>query len=668
MLKAFAVYAGVVLVFLGVPSAAFAVSKSMGDGESLNWIRHLVPLPKSVRITGQVVVPRGGIEVVPDRGNDLLTIQAAKELREAAGARSESVRDGFKITMQVGGPESEPLTKLKNSDQAYRILSVGDGEREIRLVALTPNGLYYAAKTLQQLITARATKESIMMPVLEVIDWPDMAKRGLWGGDNYECLKWLGDRKMNIMEQISGIGVDEQARPFARVRPGREPLVIEGPLYGIEFAPVILHLEQVGRLGVFEHFPDFKGKTEHPGAMCYSQPGVADLIAEWMVQLARVPTVTTIDCWLTENLHGQSGCQCEKCRDQKWQLLEIRTVLAAWRKAKEKLGREFTLRITTSEATEPENRAIFAELPPEVQVTYYHSLFTYNNRRMQIIPDHVAQEARKGRWMGVIPNLCSHTNYWEPYTGADFIHYRINEFVNKGLAGLVGYVTPGVHYYRFNTEAAAEWSWNANGRSPREFAASYAVRYGIKDPEKFADWVETIGPVAWDVYGSHWLYGEECEQPGRTAEMLKKGRLPELGSVLWDCYPAPWGNIKDEARLEEDVKAASRALKMARAFGWPLAVEESLVVDGNIRALKALYELRRIVRPSGVAEADRPAARALFREYVAGLKQARDAITRWEKMVTNPAWSHMFTTRVTDLIGRMIREMTDTARELGIEK
>jgi len=661
-LKSLAALAVGVLALCAPPT--YAARLDVTEKEMLDWVRHLVPLPKSIKITGRETVPRGAVEVVPDFGNDLLTIQAAKELREATAGRSEPAKEAFKIRMQIGGEESELLSRLKNSDQAYRILPVGDGE--IRLVALTPNGLYYAAKTLQQLVRARASKDSITMPIVEVVDWPDMAKRGLWGADNYECLKWLGDRKMNIMEQISGIGVDDQGKPFARVRPGRETLVTEGPLYGIEFAPVILHLEQVGRLGVFEHFPHFKGKTEHPGAMCYSQPGVVDLIAEWMVQLARVPTVTTLDCWLTENLHGQSGCQCDKCKDRKWQVLEIRAVLAAWKKAKQRLGRDFTLRITTSEATEPENLAVFAELPPEVQVTYYHSLFTYNNRRMQIIPGYVAEEARKGRWMGVIPNLCSHTGYWEPYTGADFVHYRMNEFVEKGLSGLVGYVTPGVHYYEFNTEAAAEWSWNAKGRSPREFAVSYAVRRGLKDPEKFADWVETVGPVAWDVYGSHWLYGENCGQPGRAADMLKSGKLPELGSVLWDCYPAPWGNIKDEARLKADAEMAAKALRMARGLDWPLAVEESLVVEGNIRALKALYELRKIVKPTGIAPEAKPAAHRLFREYVAGLKQAREAIPRWEKMVTTPAWSHLFTPQVTDIFDRMIEEMTDTARELGV--
>ncbi|MDH7600914.1 MAG: glycoside hydrolase family 20 zincin-like fold domain-containing protein [Armatimonadota bacterium] len=640
--------------------------KNISQQEALQWVRYTVPLPKSIKISGQIIVPRGAVRIVPSPGQSVLLKQAAKELADAFGGNAPSSKAAFTVRFQLGGAEADALKKLKNSDQAYKITTFLKKAGELRLIALTPNGLYYAAKTLQQLVRGRSTPSSIRIPVLEVTDWPDMAQRGLWGADNYEHLKWLGDRKMNIMEQISAIGVDAQGKPFAAVRPDRMPLVTEAPLYGIEFAPVILHLEQVGRLGVFEHYPEFKGKTEHPGALCYSQPGVADMIAEWMVQLASVPGVKTLDCWLTENMHGQPGCQCDKCKNEKWQLLEVRTVLKAWEKAKQKLGRYFTLRVTTSEATEPENKAIFAELPPDVQVTYYHSLLTYNNRRMQIIPSYVVEEAKKGRWMGVIPNFCSHTGYWEPFTGASFVHYRLNEFVDKGLKILVGYVTPGVNYYRFNTEAAAEWSWNAKGRSPREFAISYAVRYDIKNPEKFADWCEVIGEVAWDVYGSHWLYGEKTGHPGKAADLLKKGELPELGSVLWDAFPAPWGNIKDEARLNADVQAAAKALKLAKELGYQLAVEESLVVDGTIRALKALYELRKIVRPTGIAPEHKPAAERLFREYIAGLKQARDVLPRWEKMVRNPNWPTTYEDRVTEILDGMISEMKNTAAELGV--
>ncbi|MGQ9454930.1 MAG: glycoside hydrolase family 20 zincin-like fold domain-containing protein [Armatimonadota bacterium] len=666
MLRYSVVLACVVLVIACNGECATLARRKLTEKEVLQWVRHVVPLPKSIKIVGEVKLSPGSVRVIPCHGSDILVQQAVKELADAVGGNAASGRSVFSIRFQIGGAEAGPLKELKNSDQAYRIFMLGGGQSELRLVALTPKGIYYAIKTLQQLVRARSTRSSVAIPLLEVTDWPDMAQRGLCGGDNYEHLKWLGDRKMNIMEQISVVGVDEQGKPFAKLQQGRMPLVTEGPRYGIEFAPVILHLEQVGKFGVFKHYPEFKGKTEHPGAMCYSQPGVADLIAEWMVQLASLPGVKTLDCWLTENLHGLPGCQCDKCKGEKWQLLEIRTVLDAWEKAKKKLNRYFNLRVTTSEATEPENRAIFAELPPDVQVTYYHSLFTYNNRRMHIIPSYVVEEAKKGRWMGVIPNFCSHTGYWEPFTGATFVHYRLNEFVDKGLTGLVGYVTPGVNYYRFNTEAAAEWSWNAKGRSPREFAVSYAIRYGIKDPEKFADWCEVIGEVGWDVYGNHWLYGERTGQPGRVADLLKQGKLPELGFVLWDCFPSPWGNIKTEARLNEDAKAAARALEMAKGLDYRLAVEESLVIDGTVRALKALYELRKTVKPGGIAPENKPIAERLFREYVAGLTQARGAIPRWEKMVRTPNWPTTYTDRVTEILDGMIEEMKNVAREFGI--
>jgi len=74
-------------------------------------------------------------------------------------------------------------------------------------------------------------------------------------------------------------------------------------------------------------------------------------------------------------------------------------------------------------------------------------------------------------------NLC------HPFTGAGFIRCRMNEFVAKGISGFLGFAPPLLTHNAFNLEAAAEWSWNSKGRSPLEFAYSYALRKGMKDPK-----------------------------------------------------------------------------------------------------------------------------------------------------------------------------------------
>jgi hypothetical protein len=239
--------------------------------------------------------------------------------------------------------------------------------------------------------------------------------------------------------------------------------------------------------------------------------------------------------------------------------------------------------------------------------------------------------------VGVCPNVTAFVNFAHPFTGAGFIHYRMNEFVDKGMSGLIGYVTPGLRYSLFNVEAAAEWSRNAKARTPREFALSWAVRREMKDSEKFAAWSETLGPVAWDVYGSDWPSGEMRNQPPPVAKRLRQGEFGGLGTNLWGVYRSPWGDIKSVAQLNADVAQADRAMELARELGDKGIVQESLVVQGYIRSLKALYELREMIKPEGKVPPDRhDEASRYFQMYEDGLKQAAAALPKWEETVRKP--------------------------------
>lgn len=657
------------MLVVGSVAAAEVELSAVSPLQAKAWILHVVPLPKSVEISQKVVVRSTQVAIISSDNSDLVVRQACKELREAIGlpeGRKAVEGPAFAVTLQLGGAEAESLRALKNSDQAYRIVPEGD-DAGLRLIALTPRGLYYAAKTLGQLIKARATASTVEVPVMRVTDWPDLEDRGLWGSDSYACLRWLADRKMNYVEQISIVGVDEQGRPFARMKDPHWPLIEEGPLYGIEFVPVVLHLEQVGGKGVFNAYPNLKGQSPHEGAICYSQPQFVDILADWIAQFGSVPGVDEVDVWMTENLAQKGGCQCPECRKTDRNVLEVRTILAAWKKAKERIG-DVGLRILTSEETENSNQLVFRELPPDVKVWYYHSLLTYNTSEAPVLwRDYLADYARSGRWLGVCPNLDATVHWASPFTGADFIHYRMNEFVDKKLSGLIGYATPRVHFFGFNVEAAAEWSWNAKGRSPYGFALSWAVRQGIRNPRKFAEWADTIGPVEWDVYGSHWPSGEQRTTPGPSAERLREGTLPELGYVLWDAYSLPFGDIKSEKQLNDDVAAAAKAVELAKQMGTDEYLHESLVTQGYINSLKALWELKHLVGPAGVAKEDRKEAERYFRMYVDGLKQVTDELPKWEACVTRETAPGSFTAGPIGVMNGMIEQMKEVAAELGFD-
>jgi len=655
-----------VLLLLAAPVLAVAPSvQPVSAPEARAWIRQTVPLPKQIEIKSKVILPAADIRVVGPVGAGAVGEQAADELRQRISARPPTGRTPpatFSLLLQVGGPEAAELKGFKNAEQACRIIPDQAGT-SLRLVALTPRGLYYAAKTLQQLLKVDPDGK-IQIPLARVTDWPDLEKRGLWGSDCYAHLRWLGNRKMNIVEQISDLGVDAQGKPYARLKRGREPMVEEGPRYGIEPVPVVLHLEQVSGKGVFRAYPQLKAQGGQEGAICYSKPEFVGILAEWIAQLGGLPGVSEVDVWLAENMHQKGGCQCAQCAKEDRSILEVRTVVAAWKKAREKLPK-LTIFVLTSEETEKSNPRILQELPPEVKLWYYHSLFTYNSSESPMLRKYLVDAAQGGRWIGVCPNVTAFVNFAHPFTGAAFIHYRLNEFVDKGMSGLIAYATPRVSYSLFNVEAAAEWAWNAKGRTPREFALSWAVRRGMEDPGKFADWSETLGPVAWDVYGSEWPSGEMRNTPAPVVERLRGGNLGALGTNLWGIYRSPWGDIKTVEQLNTDVAQADRAMKLARELGDQAIIQESLVVQGYIRSLKALYELREIIQPTGqVPPSRREDAKRYFTMYADGLKQAAAALPRWEATVRKQGGERGLTGKPVEVIRKAVDQMAKLQTEL----
>ena len=119
--------------------------------------RYLVPLPKQIEIEGKVSLTANRVGVAGDPRADLLVQYAVRELRECLGQDADAsprTSATFTITFQKGGPDSKELGELANADQAYRIIPKRHNAG-LRLVALEPRGLYYAAKTLQQLIRAK---------------------------------------------------------------------------------------------------------------------------------------------------------------------------------------------------------------------------------------------------------------------------------------------------------------------------------------------------------------------------------------------------------------------------------------------------------------------------------------------------------------------------------
>jgi hypothetical protein len=283
-----------------------------------------------------------------------------------------------------------------------------------------------------------------------------------------------------------------------------------------------------------------------------------------------------------------------------------------------------------------------------------------------MVPAYLERLAGEGRVVGVCCNLTPVVALTHPFTGAAFVHYRMNEFVQKGMTSLLGFPTPRIPLAAFNVEAAAEWSWNAQGRSPREFALSWAVRQGMDDPQRFAEWSETLGPVAWDVYGSDWPLHGQRKALKPVTKHLKAGTLPGLGE-LTGAFRSPFGDIKSVDQLREDLARAEKAVALASGLEDQAFLQESLVVRGYIHSLNALWALSRLTTPEGVAASDRAEAARYIKMYIDGLEQAKSALPGWLTAAMPEAKPEDYLDSSFKLLERMQGRMKDFASDLDLE-
>lgn len=629
---------GVLMVTI-VQASATAVSPE----EAKSWCHYLVPMPKSVEIPSKVVMDAVRVEIIKPAASDILIDQAAKELGETIGCGTVAgARDyaPFKIEMVLGGAEADKLKSLKNSDQAYSIAPTG--ENGLKLTAITSRGLYYASKTLQQLLKPRVSEGKVEIPLLKVTDWPDLDERGLWGGDSAFYLDWMADRKMNVTENISSRSVTRDGRGKSEPKSYWENAPEEGPARAIKVVPAVLHLEFVsgpymddkGEYTLFDVYPSLKAVDgAHGGVICYASGEFVNVLADWIVDLKNIPNVTEVSVWLAENLQGKGGCKCETCKKEDRNLQEYRTVMAAYKKAQERVGK-FGLRILTSEETRSSLKPLMAELPLDVRLLYYDSLFTYTTGKEPMVDPEIKKFIDRGGWVSVVPNLSAFVRLINPFSSPYFSHYRLNDFVDEGCSGLLGYACYGLINSRFLVEGGAEWAWNAKGRSPEEFAYSWAVRQGIKDPARFVEWNKLHAPVAWDVYGSDFPAKNPSQaNRGGLAHTLRSGNIPALGTVRGP-WRGPWGQIKTIEQFDANLRDSDKALKMAREMGLPEFYYETIVVNGYIKAMRSGYDLAQLISKGKIIPGKEQQAAKLAKDYISHLKQSADALPRWLQAIS----------------------------------
>jgi hypothetical protein len=464
--------------------------------------------------------------------------------------------------------------------------------------------------------------------------------------------------------------------------------------HAINLVPVVTHLDQLPPV-LFARYPELRGASSEADKkawrnigddiqpVCFSQPKAEEILADWLTCMARYPEVSDVMVWLGEE---KVSCHCPQCEAVNPFVLQTQVALRAWQAAK-RVKPTLRLRILLTQGSYESNAKVLAVVtdrkkgtvpicrngPPgashkwglspfsDVAVTYYDGNRTYDSSREPMIYPLLAKFAAEGGELGCVPQLTASYRVVCPWTGPQFIKARMSEFVDKRLCRFLGYATPSDRFYEFNVAAAAEWSWNAHGRSPREFAAAWATHQGSADPEKFADWTATLGPVGWDVYGGRVPYFWVTRGVWR---MFQQGKPPRLGSGLFTYFP------KGE-RFEEDSAACDRAMRLAEDLHSPAMIAETHVIHGLVDMLMSLYGIAEVTAVGEKADADQRNQAAVSIQLLdRGSQEVRGGLVAWgnavaPKMMPPEGFSVRFADTV-DCLDKVTTEASDALAALGI--
>jgi hypothetical protein len=635
--------ASVLLLGSFSPGLATVVGDPTTEAGKKEWLRHLIPLPHEIGWTRAVELPTAGIRVRFRAQAGEIEIHAARQLATELGVTATNAPGGDSFEILIGVcdgqgrldglvvPDFQRLAKLPNQQQAYLIRPVG--KNQLVLAALDARGVCYASRTLGQLLEPGRHADRLSLPLVSVTDWPDIEERGLWGVSSWNVLPLpvlnipdMAAHKMNLAEVY---GTELKVLPDGRGTASFSlPDLKTARLNAMKVVPIITHFDRVAPSGLFEVIPATRAKRaaaqpkgdEARAFPCASQPRFVDVLADWMTGLAGRDGINEVCVWLSENV---VQCACDSCREAGQFVQETRAILAAWNRVREKhphLG----LRILLTQGSYSSNGKVLAEIPENVGVTFYHGGLTYDSSRRPMIYPLLEQFAAGGRWLGCYPQLTASWRIVCPWTGPQFIKARMTEFAAKKLRCVCGYATPNPRLYDFNLAATAEWSWNANGRDEREFAAAWATRRGFRDPDQVADWAVALGPISWDVYGSGVPYPAFFST---AAALIEKRSKPTLGSGMFLYFPT-------REHFDRDLAGVDRALELAGRMKQPEILQETLVIQGYLRMLREIHDIAAIIsRSEPLNDAHRNELRQGTDRLTAASRQTAEALEAWEASI-----------------------------------
>ena len=582
----------------------------------------IFPMPRKIKIKNGIEYNSNRIAVEIPKSDEPMneTILGLMEQFTSPAHLKPDFRIRFILAAEYQDKKTTgSLKDVKNSSQAYAIVSnTRRGVFEsIDIVANTSTGLLYGALTLKQALSKANGVVSI--PLIDVLDWPEVPYRGQWGGNSNCDIPWTYQFKLNALDGKVFVTADEEGNPTVT---HNNTLYKQARSHGIDIRATIPHLEQISRRGFLEKRSDVlnvpseerRNRSDYFPGLCMSKKATEDMIYEWFNGIAANEMVRKILVWLSEE---STPCHCEDCRGDEPFQLETACLLRAYKRLKEKYP-HIEFGIMLSQGSFDVTDKIASMLPNDVSLTYYDGGRTYDSGKYPMILPCLEKYAKGGGRLGVYPQI---THSWRmvfPWSAPGFINYRCSEFVSKNLETVIGYAVPSNRYHEFNLMAMAEWLWNPKGRSKEDFIRDYAILAGLS-PDIFLGFMKAIETPAWKLAESKLMlrlsYNYSLILRGRVTLEDHRFEMSEL---------IPIRNIKKQ------ISKAREALELAGELGSKEYILEARCV---LAGLVAYDHITTFIEEINRTEIDQE---IILKCYM-GLKKAaftmRKSIGKWSRMM-----------------------------------
>jgi len=591
--------------------ACLAAVEDVDENAEKQWLRCTLPLPHEITIRKANAVPPQDIGVRVAEGAGDIEQNAVAQLKQFIKDRTgaEPLGNAFEIVLGVldrdgrvcgaAVANAERLKTLPNSGQAYLIQPVGD--TKLVLAALAPEGVFYAAQTLKQLLSKNIGKDSVSVPLAAVTDWPDMDQRGLWnvGYKTPGLIPWLASAKLNFAQFGAGIVLKKGARAQCPTLPMEQ--IIQARSCAFLLMPHLAHFDYWWRYGRDKVYPELVGKGDGARNPCYTWGGAFKLcrcpclatplfqrlVTEW-IESAAEQGVREFSLWLSEHT---CHCECEAClKDGPRQMQRetracVQAVMAALKKCPSLQGRIF-FTMLKGDAVKDSYECL-EMLRPEVKAERVYG-------RNEAFDKYAAD----GHWLATYSGPRVGPGYFTTRYMADEIRNSIREYHDLKYSALyfLGRMMAPYELYghwektfcNYGYSAVAEWTWNVKGRNMHDFAQAWATINGLAHPERFAAWIDVVRPV--ESLVRYWELSQTSNWIKAAAELNNRKSTP------------PWiAKLPKPEKMKGMLAACDRALPIAASVK-----DQSVLLETQyLRAyLQAMVQFRDLQRQCAAADLD----------------------------------------------------------------